>query len=56
MRSSTGIEFEADVFDQLKSRLGGHQYADLSTIGVKSDAVDATVDAMDRDVLLILGG
>lgn len=56
MRFNTGIEFEADVFAQLKSSLADHEYVDLSTVRGKTDAVAATVEAMDRDVLLILGG
>src|SRR5689334_14689293 len=56
MRFDAGIAFEVTVFNELKSSLAESRYVDLSDVRGKAKAIAATVQAMDDDVEVILGG
>lgn len=56
LRFQTGIDFEATVFAELEASLDEELYVNLSKIRGKDAAIAATLEAMDRDLLLILGG
>lgn len=56
VRFDAGIVFEAAVFADLKASMDEGQYVDLAAIRGKQAVVAGTLEAMDRDVALIIGG
>jgi predicted RecB family nuclease len=56
MRFDAGIAFEVTVFDEIKASLAESRYVDLTDLRGKVSAVAATVQAMDDEVEVILGG
>ena len=56
MRFDAGIAFEVTVFNEIKASLAESRYVDLSDVRGKVNAIAATVQAMDDDVEVILGG
>lgn len=56
MRFQAGIDFEATVFAELEANLDEAVYLNLSVISGKDATIAATLEAMERGVLLILGG
>jgi len=56
MRFDAGVAFEEAVFADLRETLGPSRCADLGDVRGKTQAVAATVAAMDADIEVILGG
>ncbi|KRA37918.1 MULTISPECIES: TM0106 family RecB-like putative nuclease [unclassified Nocardioides] len=56
MRFDAGIAFETAVFTELKAALTEHRYVDLAGVRGKANAIAATVDAIERQVDVIIGG
>ena len=55
-RLDAGVAFEADVFAAIKTALGPSRVADLTAISNKAQAVNTTIEAMDAQIDVILGG
>jgi predicted RecB family nuclease len=56
VRFDAGIAFEDAVFVELRASLRDDQYVDLSAIRAKPAAIAGTLAAVDRGVLLVMGG
>ena len=56
MRFEAGIAFEAAVFGEIKESMDASRWLDLSDVRGKTNAVAATVEAMEDGIEVILGG